>query len=111
MIKDIVANLSVGRSRDVTTDFAVSVAATFDAHLAGVAFLYEPILPPGDMSSIPPDLIDSLRLENEKAAKVAASKFDAAVRGTALSAEVRVLDTTDAGAPNIFAEVARRFDL
>jgi nucleotide-binding universal stress UspA family protein len=111
MIKDIVANLSVGQSRDVTTDFAVSVAATFGAHLAGVAFLYEPILSPGDISGIPPDLIDSLRAENEKAAKAAASKFDAAVRGTALSADVRVLDATDAGAPNIFAEVARRFDL
>ena len=111
MIKDIVANLSVGRSRDVATDFAVSLAATFDAHLAGVAFLYEPILPPGDMSGIPLDVIDTLRAENEKAAKAAANKFDEAVRGTALSAEVRVLDATDAGAPNIFAEVARRFDL
>src|ERR1700687_1061805 len=106
MIKDIVANLSVGRSRDVTTDFAVSVAATFEAHLAGVAFLYEPILPPGDMSGIPPDVIATLRTENEKAAKAAASKFDEAVRGTALSAAVRVLDATEAGAPNVFAGVA-----
>jgi nucleotide-binding universal stress UspA family protein len=111
MIKDIVANLSVGRSRDVTTDFAVSVAAAFNAHLAGVAFLYEPLIPPGDMSGIPLDVIDMLRVENENAAKAAASKFDDAVRGTTVSAEVQVLNATDAGAPHIFAEVARRFDL
>jgi nucleotide-binding universal stress UspA family protein len=111
MLKDIVANLSVGRSRDVATDFAVSVAATFGAHLTGVAFLYEPLIPSGDMSGIPLDVVDMMRAENEKAAKAAASKFDDAVRGTALSADVRVLDATDAGAPHIFAEVARRFDL
>jgi nucleotide-binding universal stress UspA family protein len=111
MMKDIVVNLCVGRSRDVTTDFAVSVAATFKAHLAGVAFLYEPLIPAGDMSGIPVDIIDMMRRENERAAKAAASKFDDAVRGTALSADMRVLDATEAGAPHIFAEVARRFDL
>jgi nucleotide-binding universal stress UspA family protein len=111
MIKDIVANLSVGRSRDVTTDFAVSVAATFKAHLAGVAFLYEPLIPAGDMSGIPVDIIDMMRSENERAAKAVASKFDDAVRGTALSADMRVLDATEAGAPHVFAEIARRFDL
>jgi nucleotide-binding universal stress UspA family protein len=111
MIKDIVANLSVGRSRDVTTDFAVSVAATFKAHLAGVAFLYEPLIPAGDMSGIPVNIIDIMRSENERAAKAAASKFDDAVRGAALSADMRVLDATEAGAPHVFAEIARRFDL
>jgi nucleotide-binding universal stress UspA family protein len=111
MMKDIVANLCVGRSRDVTTDFAVSVAATFKAHLAGVAFWYEPLIPAGDMSGIPVDIIDMMRSENERAAKAAASKFDDAVRGTGLSADMRVLDATEAGAPHVFAEIARRFDL
>src|SRR6516225_290196 len=60
MIKDIVANLSVGASRDVATDFAVSVAATFGAHLTGVVFRYEPLAPMADgfpgkaMQSHPP---------------------------------------------------------
>jgi hypothetical protein len=59
MIKDIVANLGVGDSRDVATDFAVSVAATFEAHLTGVAFVYEPLIPIADMSHIPADVIES----------------------------------------------------
>jgi hypothetical protein len=41
MIKDIVANLSVGISRDVATGFAVSLAATLDSHVTGIAFCYE----------------------------------------------------------------------
>ena len=43
MIKDLLTNLSVGTARDVAMEFAVSVAAAFDAHLAGIAFVYEPL--------------------------------------------------------------------
>jgi hypothetical protein len=44
MIKDIVADLSVGISRDVATGFAVSLAATLDSHVTGIAFCYEPLV-------------------------------------------------------------------
>jgi hypothetical protein len=74
MIKDIVANLAVGTSRDVVTDFAVSVSATFDAHLTAFAFLYEPLAPVAD--AFPAEAMQSQRAENEKAAKAAISKFE-----------------------------------
>ena len=45
MIKDIVANLSLREAPDVAMDFAVSVAVAFNARLAGIAFVYEPIIP------------------------------------------------------------------
>ena len=45
MIKDIVVNLSVGKRASFAGDYAVSVAAAFDAHLAGIAFLYDLIVP------------------------------------------------------------------
>jgi len=45
MIKDIVANLSVGVSREIATDFAVSVAATLDSRFAGGTGLPTPALP------------------------------------------------------------------
>jgi nucleotide-binding universal stress UspA family protein len=109
MIKDIVANLSVGTSRDVVADFAVSVAATFDAHVTGLAFLYEPLAPVTD--GFPAEAMQSQRIENEKAAKAAVAKFDEAVRRAAISAESRILDAPVASAPSVFANVARRFDL
>ena len=109
MIKDIVANLSVGASRDVAPDFAVSVAATFDAHLTGVAFRYEPLAPVAD--GFPAKAMQSQRIENEKAAKAAVAKFDEVARRATVSAESRIVDVPVASAHNVFANIVRRFDL
>ena len=40
MVKDIIVNLSVGERPGPAGDYAISVAAAFDAHLAGLAFIY-----------------------------------------------------------------------
>jgi hypothetical protein len=42
MIKDIIVNLEHKIARDPARDFAVTIAETFDAHIAGVAFAYAP---------------------------------------------------------------------
>ena len=112
MIKDIVTNLSLRNSRDVAMDFAVSTAAAFDAHLAGIAFVYEPIIPAMvDMYGMPPEVIESQRVENENMAKAALGRVEDAARGAALSAEPRMVDAQVATAPGRFADIARRFDL
>jgi nucleotide-binding universal stress UspA family protein len=111
MIKDIVASLAVGASRDVVTDFAVSVAASFDSHLTGVAFRYEPVVPPSDRYGFPAEVIESQRIENEKAAKAAVTKFDEVASRAAISTESRIFDVSVTSVPNVFADIARRFDL
>jgi nucleotide-binding universal stress UspA family protein len=111
MIKDIVANLSVGISRDVATEFAVSVAATLDSHVMGIAFRYEPLVPLTDRYGFPAEVMDLQRVENEKRATAAMAAFDEAARRAALSAQSRMLDVPVASAPDVFARVARRFDL
>jgi nucleotide-binding universal stress UspA family protein len=112
MIKDLVVNLSQQDSRDVAMEFAVSTAAAFNAHLAGVAFVYDPTVPAmADMYGMPAQVIESQRAENEKAAKAAVDKFNEAARRAALSAEARTLDAPVATAPGVFAQIARRFDL
>jgi nucleotide-binding universal stress UspA family protein len=112
MIKDIAANLSLRDSPDVAMDFAVSVAAAFNAHLAGIAFIYEPIIPVMiDMYGIPPDVIESQRVENERAAKAAVGRLDEASRSAGIAAEAHMLDAAVATAPGVFARLARRFDL
>ena len=65
MIKDIVVNLGLGE-RDPAGDFAISVAETFEAHLLGVAFIYDPIIPGSVMGGIPPEFIESQRAEARK---------------------------------------------
>jgi nucleotide-binding universal stress UspA family protein len=108
MIKDIIVNLS---TTDTTVNFAASVANTFEAHLAGVAFLYEPIVVVADMGGVPVDFIEAQRAVNEKNANDAIARFDQAVRRAGLSFESRVVDATIADAPDVFGRIARRFDL
>ena len=66
MIKDIVANVSVGISHDVATGFAVSVAATLDSHVTGIAFCYEPLVPLTDRYGFPAEVMESQRVENDE---------------------------------------------
>jgi nucleotide-binding universal stress UspA family protein len=112
MIKDIVVNLSLRDSHDVATDFAISTAATFEAHLAAISFVYEPLVPMMiDMYGVPSEVIESQRVENERAAKTAVGRFKAAARRAAVSAEARMLEAPVDTAPGLFAQIARRFDL
>jgi nucleotide-binding universal stress UspA family protein len=111
MIKDIVANLSVGVSRDVATEFAVSVAATLDSRVTGIAFRYEPLVPVTDRYGFPTEVMDAQRGENDKRAKAAMAAFDEAARRAAVSAQSRMVDVAVASAPDVFAKIARRFDL
>jgi nucleotide-binding universal stress UspA family protein len=111
MIKDVVANLSVGISREVATEFAVSVAAMLHSHITGIAFRYEPLVPLTNRYGFPAEVMDSQRVENEKRAKSAMTPFDEAARRAAVSAQSRMLDVPVASAPDVFAKIARRFDL
>ena len=78
MIKDLVVNLSASAQPDVAGPYAISIAEAFGAHVSGVAFSYEPVIPPTIMGSIPASLIETQRAENDKAADDARAKFDAA---------------------------------
>ena len=69
MIKDIVVNLSLGDRRDPAAEFAVSAAAALDAHVAGLAFVYDPFVPAMDMGVIPADLIEIQRVEKRTAGR------------------------------------------
>lgn len=111
MIKDAVVNLPISKPENRVVDFAVSVASTFGAHLAGVAFVYDPFVPMIDVAAIPADLIESQRIENENAAMAAISSFEEAARRSALSVESGKLEAELLGASDIFGRIARRFDL
>ena len=77
MFKDVVVNLSGRGPRDFAADYAASIAATFGAHIAGISFLYEPVIPDGTLGGIPVDLIELQRQENSKVANDAVSRFEA----------------------------------
>jgi nucleotide-binding universal stress UspA family protein len=111
MIKDIVVNLEHPVARDPGRDFAISIAETFDAHIAGVAFAYEPDFPTAVAPDLPPDITAQILSESEKSARAAIERFDEAARRSTVPAEHRLMKVTWADAPDNLARFARRFDL
>jgi nucleotide-binding universal stress UspA family protein len=111
MIKDLVVNLTGGSPQDFAADYAISIAETFGAHIGGVGFVYEPVIPGSLLGGIPVDLIEAQREENAKTANAAVARFEAAARTAGLSVESRILDASIAGAADLFGRIARRFDL
>ena len=110
MIKDIVVNLSLGDNGGVVGDYAVSVADTFDAHLAGIAFVFDPIVPVSGTGYVPPEVIEthSPTIRPRRKPPSTGSPDDRAHRR---SAEPVTLGASAAGAGDQFARIARRFDL
>ena len=111
MIKDIVVNLSVGEKPGPARDYAVSLAAAFDAHLAGIAFLYDPIVPVSGAGYIPANVIDAQERDNEQATRAALDQFNAACARAGVSAEPLTLSASYGGVGEQFGRIARRFDL
>src|SRR5580698_7258663 len=111
MIKDIVVNLSVREDGGVVGDYAVSVADTLGAHIAGIAFVFDPIVPVSGTGYIPAEVIETQLADNQAAAKAAIDRFAAATARTGVSAEPITLSAGAAGAGDQFARIARRFDL
>jgi nucleotide-binding universal stress UspA family protein len=110
-IRDILVNLATGIGEDATTDYAISLARTFDAHLAGVAFVEDAIPPAMLAGEVPPTWIEEMHKEALAAAQAAVGKFEAAAKRAGISAQAGWLPASLAGPAELFGRMARRFDL
>ena len=81
------------------------------AHIAGIAFAFDPVVAPSVMGGIPADIIDAQRTASHKAAAEAIALFEASSKRQGLSAESRQIEATLGGAADLFGRMARRFDL
>ncbi len=111
MVKDIIVNLSVTKEGAGVGKYAVSVAAALQAHLTGVAFIYDPVVPISGAGYIPAEVIETQRDDNEIAAEAAIKSFTAASEQAGISAEPLTTSASLAAAGDQFARMARRFDL
>jgi nucleotide-binding universal stress UspA family protein len=111
MIKDILVNLSTGANRDAAADYAISAAMLLEAHLAGIAFAYEVIIPETVFAGVSASMVAAHVAETRKAATAAAEKFEDSARGASLSAESRVIGASFEGSADIFSRLARTRDL
>ena len=67
MIKDMLVNLSMG-DKHPATDYAASLAQLNEAHLAGIAFRFDPAMQTSAFGLFPPTLVEMAIEENEQAA-------------------------------------------
>jgi hypothetical protein len=126
MIKDIVVKLSVGERASPAEDYALSVAATFAAHITGIGFRYYPIVQVAGApytvaddvygssfaaGNIPPEVIEMQRRDNAAATKAAIDRFATASARAGVSAEPLTPGASLAGAGEQFGRIARYFDL
>jgi nucleotide-binding universal stress UspA family protein len=111
MIKDLVVNLTVGTDRDPAAQFAISIAARFEAHIAGIAFAYDPVITPTVMDGLSASWVDAQQAENRVAAQEAVDRFEAAAKRDGLAAEHRIIEANLGRAATVFGRIARCFDL
>lgn len=111
MIKDILVHLSPGERRDPGAEFAISVATMFRASITGIAFAYEPIIPPSIFGAIPAELIAAQKQESVKAAEAAVTRFQEGLRRADMKGGTRLLDASVSASGDLFGRVARVFDL
>jgi nucleotide-binding universal stress UspA family protein len=110
MLKDIVVNLGLG-THDPAGQYAISLANAFEAHVLGVAFSFEPVIPGVVMGGIPPEFIESQRAESDKRARAAVARFEHAAKLAGVSAETRIISASISGAADELGRLARRFDM
>jgi nucleotide-binding universal stress UspA family protein len=110
-IKDILVNVPTTASAGRVIDYAISVAAAFEAHLTGVVFAYEPAVPGVVFDSATAGIIATYRAQIAKASQTAVAQFNDAVRRAGLSVEAHVIECRLAEAGARFARLARHYDL
>ena len=111
MLKDILVNLTLGRTKDPAADYAISLASAFGSHLTGVAFALEPAIPASAMGGVAGDVIDRAIAESEQHAKDAIARFETAAKKQGLLYETQHITALLADAANRFGQIARHFDL
>src|SRR5689334_14632737 len=108
MLKDILLNMDVDADPHATTNFAISVAHMFDAHVSGIAFAYD-VLPPYEPTAA--ELVNAGRERSEAAAQHAISHVEEAARGSGVLVESHIIRASFANAPDIFTRFARTADI
>ncbi len=111
MIKDIIVSLSVAEGGGFAGEYAISVAAALDAHLTGIAFVYDPIVPVAATGYIPAEVIEQQQRDSKEATQAAIDRFTTAASRAGISVEPHALAASYAGAGDQFGLISRRFDL
>jgi nucleotide-binding universal stress UspA family protein len=110
-IRDILLNLAIGVTDDATVAYAISLAQTFDAHLAAVAFVNDVIPPAMLAGEVPPTWIEEFHAQGQAAAQAAVETLEAAAKRAGIPVQAGCLSAGVTDPAELFGRMARRFDL
>jgi nucleotide-binding universal stress UspA family protein len=110
-VSDIVVNLPLRGERDTTTTFAASLAGYFNAHLTGVAFIYEPVIVAVELGVDDARFIEEQDVEAKRNAQAAIDRLEFEIRRENVSWATHQIGCSSVDASSRFAEIARGFDL
>jgi len=110
MLKNVLVNLTTNAPRDVAGEFAVSVAASFGAHVSGVAFAHEPQV--GSLTDyVSASIINTYRAQRTAEAKRAIAAFEGCAKSASVTFDSRIVSETMTSAAEAFGVAARHYDL
>jgi nucleotide-binding universal stress UspA family protein len=110
VIRDIIVNLGLGQ-RDPAGEVALSLAEAFGAHVFGLAFAYDPVIPGALMGGIPAEWIETQRIDSAAKANAAIARFEERARRSATSCEHRLMNASLSSASDALSRMARCFDM
>lgn len=110
-MKDIIVKIEHDKQHDQALNFALSVAETFNAHIAGLAFGILGGLPNYSLIGIPGSVLADLLAESEKGARAALERFHALASRSKLSFSDHLILDAEFGLGEAFASLARHYDL
>ena len=110
MIKDILVKLERDPSREAASNYAMSLAEAFEAHVTGVVFAGVG-LPTLTLPEMSVGVLPEILTEEVAFARNAVKRFAQAAQRRLASIEPRLITERDLSPSTVFSRMARRFDL
>ncbi len=111
MIKDIIVNLTPGLQNDPACRYAISMAETFDAHVGGVVFAYDPPWPPSVMEGAAIDVFRVAKENLRTNARATLKRFEEVAQRSQVQSDSHFVELSLAGSTDAFASMARAYDI
>jgi nucleotide-binding universal stress UspA family protein len=109
--KDILIHVDADKTMAARTRVAVALARSHDAHLTGVCFAADPVIPATLFGMVPPSLLETQHEAAVERANAAAAAFRSAVTKAGLPGDCRVVECLEGDLAYLLGLHARHADL
>jgi nucleotide-binding universal stress UspA family protein len=109
--KDILIHVDADKTMAARTRVAIELARRYDAHLTGVCFAADPVIPATLFGMVPPSLLETQHEAAVERADAAAASFRSAVAKAGLPGDCRVVECLEGDLAYLLSLYARHADL